>query len=289
MRSHFLSHVSNNDPNPNCCSFFILYLGLVLNILVAILFVLSAILIYSLMMINIQGRTFELGVRRMIGTDRPGLILVIFMQAAIYSIPACIVGLLIAHMSSVILFDEFTKTAGFVVDGALTWDGILSGVTLGLLVPIVAGIGPVRAALGTNLKEALANQRSSSSHAVTYTIERTNGEGVSWAAMIVGLVLTLFGFAIYYLVPLALLSLNLSLFINIFFWILIGMICGLVQLSTNFEHLMEQAVVFIFLRPFENEAIVNLWVSMYICEGRQRGRRKPKSTNSPPDPTKKER
>ena len=226
--------------------------------MVAILFVLSAILIYSLMMINIQGRTFELGVRRMLGTDRPGLILVIFMQAAIYSIPACVLGILLAHTCSVLLFQEFSNTAGFEVDGSLTWDGLLSGITLGLLVPLIAGIGPVRAALGANLKEALANQRTTSSHAVTYTIERTNRKNISWATMIVGVVLTLFGFAIYYLVPLALLSLNLGLFINIFFWILIGMISGLVQLSTNFEHVMERAVVFCFLTPFENEALANL-------------------------------
>ncbi len=51
--------------------------------------------------------------------------------------------------------------------------------------------------------------------------------------------LTLFGFLIYYLLPLALLSLNLQLFITIFFWILIGTFVGLVMLALNVEILLE--------------------------------------------------
>lgn len=53
----------------------------------------------------------------------------------------------------------------------------------------------------------------------------------------------MFGFAIYYLIPLSLLSLNLSLFFNIFFLILLGMLFGLVVLALNMEILLEKAVV----------------------------------------------
>ena len=41
------------------------------DIMLIILFVLSATLIYSLLMINVQGRTFELAMRRTMGTWRP--------------------------------------------------------------------------------------------------------------------------------------------------------------------------------------------------------------------------
>ena len=57
--------------------------------------------------------------------------------------------------------------------------------------------------------------------------------------MVVGVGLALFGFAIYYLIPLALLSLNLELFINVFFWILMSALIGMVMLAMNVEILVE--------------------------------------------------
>ena len=55
----------------------------------------------------------------------------------------------------------------------------------------------------------------------------------------VGACLAVFGFLIYYLLPLALLSLNLALFITIFFWILVGTFIGMVMLALNVEILLE--------------------------------------------------
>jgi len=46
-----------------------LFLGLILNIIIFILLFLSILLIYSLLMINVETRTFELGVMRMIGIN----------------------------------------------------------------------------------------------------------------------------------------------------------------------------------------------------------------------------
>ena len=55
-------------------SLFILYIGLVGN-LVVILFVITAILlIYSLLMISIERKTFEFGVMRLQGLTKKGLI-----------------------------------------------------------------------------------------------------------------------------------------------------------------------------------------------------------------------
>jgi hypothetical protein len=51
---------------------FSLFLGLILNIVIFILLFLSVVLIYSLLMISVETRTFELGILRMIGTTRRG-------------------------------------------------------------------------------------------------------------------------------------------------------------------------------------------------------------------------
>lgn len=57
--------------------------------------------------------------------------------------------------------------------------------------------------------------------------------------VVVGTTLTIFGFCIYYLLPLALLSLNLELFVNIFFWILMAALIGMVMIAMNVEILAE--------------------------------------------------
>lgn len=49
--------------------FISLFVGLIVNIIILILCVLSVILIYSLLMINVENRSFELGVLRMIGLN----------------------------------------------------------------------------------------------------------------------------------------------------------------------------------------------------------------------------
>ena len=78
---------------------------------------------------------------------------------------------------------------------------------------------------------------------VKYTIERAENAGVSWSVVAIGTTLSVFGFAIYYLIPLSLLSFNLTLFFNIFFAILVGLLFGLVVLALNAELLMEKAVM----------------------------------------------
>ena len=51
--------------------FFSLFLGLILNVVIVILLGLSVLLIYSLLMVNVETRTFELGVMRLVNPSRP--------------------------------------------------------------------------------------------------------------------------------------------------------------------------------------------------------------------------
>jgi hypothetical protein len=58
--------------------------------------------------------------------------------------------------------------------------------------------------------------------AVSVDLERSEDKSFSWSLMIIGLSLSGFGFAVYYIVPLSLLTMDLTLLLNIFFFILIG-------------------------------------------------------------------
>ena len=52
----------------------ILYIGLVANLVVILFVIIAVLLIYSLLMISIEKKTFEFGVMRLTGLSKNGLI-----------------------------------------------------------------------------------------------------------------------------------------------------------------------------------------------------------------------
>ncbi len=225
---------------------FSMFLDLILSIVLTILFVLAFMLIYSLLTISIESRTFELGVHRMTGIKRRGIIEMLFMQALSYSIPGIIVGLILAQVVTSAVMRVFENTLHVPIDSALTTPGIVVAIVLGIVLPIVASIFPLKDALSQNLHDVLDSEHSKQG-GVEFTIERSQDNTNSFAMLVVGCGMAIFGFCIYYLLPLALLSMNLALFFNIFFAILLGILFGLVLLSFNIQHLVERVVVYCFL------------------------------------------
>lgn len=241
--------------------FFTLYLGLILSVILTILFILSAILIYSLLMISIETRTFELGVYRMVGMSRLQIVEMLLMQAVSYSLPAWALGLALAQLVAAAVLGVMEESVGVPVSKALTADAIGLATFLGICIPFVAAVVPIRNALGRNLHDALDTQHSKTL-AVQISIERSEDDQLSSAWVVIGVGIAVFGFLIYYLLPLSLLSFNLTLFFNIFFGLLLGMLFGLILLSLNAEHLMERVVVGTTLwwesRPVRSIALKNL-------------------------------
>lgn len=52
----------------------ILILGLIFDIIILLFIILSVLLIYSLLMISVETKTFEFGVMRMVGLSKSGII-----------------------------------------------------------------------------------------------------------------------------------------------------------------------------------------------------------------------
>mmetsp|Transcript_38324 Transcript_38324/g.50277 ORF Transcript_38324/g.50277 Transcript_38324/m.50277 type:complete len:175 (-) Transcript_38324:1750-2274(-) len=71
-------------------NFAILFIGLVFNILIILFVVISVLLIYSLLMITTETKTFDIGVMRLVGLSSYGFIAMIFTQAVMFVIPSII-------------------------------------------------------------------------------------------------------------------------------------------------------------------------------------------------------
>ena len=57
----------------------ILFLGLIFDIIILLFVVLSVLLIYALLMISAESKTFEFGVMRMQGLSKSGIVAMIFI------------------------------------------------------------------------------------------------------------------------------------------------------------------------------------------------------------------
>jgi hypothetical protein len=62
-----------------------------------------------------------------------------------------------------------------------------------------------------------------------------------------GIIAVLFGLSIYYFLPLAMLSFNLSLVLQIFMFILMGMLLGLSMLAFNLQRIVEVILTHVLL------------------------------------------
>ncbi len=133
-----------------------LYLGMLVDIILFVLFSLSVVLIYSLMMINVQvmsvqrhclereivltppryhvcivvvvftvcrlpcaswpclrqKRTFEIAVRRLLGSSRTLLAALLGVQVSLYAIPSWIVGLGLAQLLTRAVLQSFQRSSG---------------------------------------------------------------------------------------------------------------------------------------------------------------------------------
>jgi ABC-type antimicrobial peptide transport system permease subunit len=207
-------------------------------IILTILTMLSAMLIYSLLLTSIETRTFEIAVQRMVGMSKRNLIELLLVQSLAYAIPPLILGLIVAE---ILLATLITKLLPFDVTFALSWKAGLLSTALGLAIPILSAILPIRNALGRNLQEGLDVYRSKT-QAVEVSIERsdTKFDRNTILMLMIGGGCSLFGFMIYYLVPLSLLSLNLGLFFDVFFFVLLGMLVGMIMIASNFALLLQK-------------------------------------------------
>lgn len=70
----------------------ILMFNLVFRIVITIFILISTLLVYSLLMIGVEGKTHESGIMRMVGVSKVGLTLMIFLQSLMFVIPAILLG-----------------------------------------------------------------------------------------------------------------------------------------------------------------------------------------------------
>ena len=69
-----------------------------------LLFMISVLLIYSLLMLSMESKSFELGVMRMVGLSKNNITLLIVFQSIMFVIPSIVCGFVVSF-----IFLQITK------------------------------------------------------------------------------------------------------------------------------------------------------------------------------------
>ena len=213
---------------------------------VFILILLSMLLIYSLMISNIDEKTYEFGMLRALGFKSSSLIVLLLTQGLIYAFPAMAFGFLfsflVSGMVSFILFDYASETTTY----ALHYTAIIIGFLLGILMPIISNIFPIFRALAKTLRDSL-DLYHRVMNVMAVRIMKLEKLGISVSQFINSLTLIIIGITTYYFAPMAFVRQDVALFLAIMNIVLIFLILGFTIFINLFQRHFENLLLFLFL------------------------------------------
>lgn len=206
---------------------------------------LATIVIYSLMLSDVNEQTYQFAMMRALGFRKNHVFIFVIFQAFSFSIPGCILGLII----SLVVNEAFREVMYLILQNAgeygLPASAIVTGLVLfGLIVPIMSILGPTQDAMGKNLRASLdASRRNGDLEGVSATVQKLQDLAMSRRELLLAIFLILFGICTYYMIPFSLLFENFGLFFFVMNAILTGISVGIVVLSVLIIHHLQQGVL----------------------------------------------
>ncbi len=116
----------------------------VLNILGVLAMIVSAFLVVNVINTIVVEQKRQIGVMKSLGVSRPGNFLIYAGQAFIYGVMGTILGVILAIPAASYMAQAIAPLAGTYIEGFnVSVTGIVVGVLLGLLIPVLASLIPV--------------------------------------------------------------------------------------------------------------------------------------------------
>ena len=119
------------------------------------LWILCVLLVYSLMLGNVNERTYEFGMMRSLGFKKNNLILLIVLQGFIFALPGTLLGLITSYIANNFVAYLFNWYTGLVMPFILSKYNIIFGIAIGISVPLISSYFPIKKSLEDNLRETL--------------------------------------------------------------------------------------------------------------------------------------
>mmetsp|Transcript_29437 Transcript_29437/g.44573 ORF Transcript_29437/g.44573 Transcript_29437/m.44573 type:complete len:353 (+) Transcript_29437:1900-2958(+) len=212
----------------------------------AFLAILCCQLIYSLMLSDVEEKTYEFGMLRALGFNRKNIVHVIILQACIFSIAGIAFGLIAAEAFNALgryfLFKLAENSGSYRLSSTAIW----YGVSLGIVLPILSNVIPIKRALGKNLRASLDLYHRSVNE-ISISMKAAKDIGLSVNQLILSLLMVVLGIATYYVAPAAFLYNNMPLFFMIMNALLLLMILGMTFVAILLLPMVQRGIVKAFL------------------------------------------
>lgn len=169
-----------------------------------------------------------------------------------YSIPGLTIGILISALLNVIVA-YFIYTYSFAeISYLIAWKPALWGISLGIVMPLISNILPIKRALSKTIRDALDIFHQLVND-ISVKIVKLESMGFSPFQLVLGITLISVGIMTYYLVPASFLFERFDIFFYIINIILIGMLLGVSFLCFLVFRICQKAFVFSFLCCFRRD------------------------------------
>ena len=124
--------------------FAVMFIGLIFDILLIIFVVVSILLVYSLLLISVETKTFEFGVMRLVGLTKRGFVAMILTQAGMFVLPAVTLAFITAFQIIYVLYASlFSSSLGYIPSVIPSLSAFLSAIFIGVLIPFMSSIVPI--------------------------------------------------------------------------------------------------------------------------------------------------
>jgi len=153
-------------------------------------------------------------------------------------VPGVLVGFLVSYLLYIPIDLGISYLSTAPISPTLSTTAWALGLAIGVAAPFIGILLPVRKALGQSLQETL-----DLSHKIAFDsvikIQKIQRLGVSFTEIFVAIVLVAFGIIVFYLIPLAYIFADDTLYIVTFAIVLLGVIVGQAMLSQSLDYFLE--------------------------------------------------
>mmetsp|Transcript_30937 Transcript_30937/g.27367 ORF Transcript_30937/g.27367 Transcript_30937/m.27367 type:complete len:266 (+) Transcript_30937:457-1254(+) len=140
----------------NQLNFAALFLGLVFSIILILFMVISVILIYGVLLVNVEQESFKIRTKRILGLSRISVAKDIIVQTLTFSVPGIVLAFACSFpLLRMIYFYGFEQTLNLKLDPNPTNKAMCTGMLVGLFIPLISSFIPIKAALAKSISEAL--------------------------------------------------------------------------------------------------------------------------------------
>lgn len=219
-----------------------LFLSNLFGSVIVIMCVLGMMLIYSLLLNDVEGKTYEYGMLRALGMPHKSLIQVLITKSMTFAIPGICIGLLFAFFYTIPINQYIADYATIYVPTRLEGSPVATAFALGILMPLISNIVPISRALSGTLRDSLDVYH----HVVnemTVRMIRLSEIGLDMWQTVLAVLLIVVGILTFYVVPMGFVFQDLQLVFGILNSILCGMLFGLCIVAQILQPLIESLIL----------------------------------------------